>query len=206
LSRISREVRVFGDDIIVPIDAWPLVCDMLTTLGLKVNADKTFGTGKFRESCGTDAYDGVNVTKVSVLRMPQVGSPESVLSSVDVHNNLLMGGYTQTATFVRETVGRMRRYAFPVVPPLSGRVGWNSFDDLDNSYLRDRWNPDLQRREYLCTQPYSRVTREPSHGNLMMHQYFTEVKPGSSPFGERLGFITEVPPTKLGRRWVPLAA
>jgi hypothetical protein len=206
MARLSREVRVFGDDMIVPLDAWPLVCDMLSALGLKVNTDKTFGTGKFRESCGVDAYDGHLVSKVGVLRMPQVGSPESVLSSVDVHNNFLMGGYENTARLVRSTVTRFKQYVFPEVAPLSGLCGWYAFGDLDYTYLSSRWNPDLHRREYLCTQPRGRVHREPAHGNLMMLQYFTEVKPGLPANADRLGFINKEPSTTLSRRWVSLVA
>lgn len=62
----TREVRVYGDDIIVPKRYAIAVIDLLTAFGLKVNRNKTFLNGKFRESCGCDAYDGHRVTPVYI--------------------------------------------------------------------------------------------------------------------------------------------
>ena len=55
---------VFGDDIIVLTEAFPLVNHLLELLGYAVNADKSFGAGPFRESCGTDWFHGHNVRGV----------------------------------------------------------------------------------------------------------------------------------------------
>jgi len=52
---------VYGDDLIFPRDLHAYVQRTLEFLGFKVNLEKTFGTGRFRESCGTDWFDGVNV-------------------------------------------------------------------------------------------------------------------------------------------------
>lgn len=65
-SGSARNVSVFGDDMIVDTRAFSLVCDMLRIYGLKINMDKTFNTGCFRESCGADWYSGLNVRAVYV--------------------------------------------------------------------------------------------------------------------------------------------
>jgi len=55
---------VFGDDIIIPK---PLEADVLTLLrlcGFVVNREKSFFSGHFRESCGVDAYQGVDIRGV----------------------------------------------------------------------------------------------------------------------------------------------
>jgi hypothetical protein len=49
---------VFGDDIIVRSDAFDLVSQILELLGFKVNAEKSFNKGPFRESCGCDYFLG----------------------------------------------------------------------------------------------------------------------------------------------------
>lgn len=54
-------VSVYGDDIIVPIAAYPGVLDALSFFGFVVNVDKTFTDGPFRESCGKDYFFGKNV-------------------------------------------------------------------------------------------------------------------------------------------------
>lgn len=65
---------VFGDDIIVPTKYVYTVCDDLSTLGLKVNEEKSCTMGYFRESCGTDAFLGNCVTPVRIRKLPGRGS------------------------------------------------------------------------------------------------------------------------------------
>lgn len=55
---------VYGDDIIVAKDCVPELMRVLNALGFQVNQDKTFVDGKFRESCGGDYYDGIDVSSV----------------------------------------------------------------------------------------------------------------------------------------------
>lgn len=93
ISRASQEVQVFGDDIIIPTDCWEVLQGLLGHLGLKVNQSKTFGIGKFRESCGVDAFDGHDVTPTYSMTYPDVSRPESIISSVATHNNFVSRGY-----------------------------------------------------------------------------------------------------------------
>jgi hypothetical protein len=61
LNRVSSEKpnwSVFGDDIVVRSDAYPRVCHVLELLGFRVNAEKSFNIGPFRESCGCDFFKG----------------------------------------------------------------------------------------------------------------------------------------------------
>jgi len=61
LARVSSEKpnwSVFGDDIIVRSDAYDRVCHVLSMLGFRVNAEKSFNKGPFRESCGCDYFKG----------------------------------------------------------------------------------------------------------------------------------------------------
>jgi len=52
---------VFGDDIIVEARAFNLVCQILTRFGFTVNETKSYGSGPFRESCGSDFWSGYDV-------------------------------------------------------------------------------------------------------------------------------------------------
>lgn len=54
-------VSVFGDDIIVPADMAGDVIAVLRYCGFTTNTQKTFVSGRFRESCGGDFFDGVPV-------------------------------------------------------------------------------------------------------------------------------------------------
>lgn len=60
----TDNVTTFGDDIIVPVQAFDLLGLTLETLGFKVNKRKSFGKGAFRESCGADFFNGVDVRPI----------------------------------------------------------------------------------------------------------------------------------------------
>lgn len=57
LNRGSN-ASVYGDDIILPVKASGTLISLLQWLGFSPNKEKTFTTGKFRESCGGDYFDG----------------------------------------------------------------------------------------------------------------------------------------------------
>lgn len=60
---------VFGDDIIVQRKAYGRVAHLLSLLGFKVNQQKSFSEGPFRESCGLDFFKGFNVRPVFVRKL-----------------------------------------------------------------------------------------------------------------------------------------
>lgn len=55
---------VFGDDIIGPTQVYDKLVRLLDLLGFSVNKEKSFSEGFFRESCGSDFYQGTNVRSV----------------------------------------------------------------------------------------------------------------------------------------------
>lgn len=57
----TEDVSVFGDDIIIPQEACPVLYDVLAYFGFEVNEQKSFSFGPFRESCGGDFYQGIDV-------------------------------------------------------------------------------------------------------------------------------------------------
>lgn len=52
---------VYGDDIIIPVECYDYVVEMLEFFGFSVNKEKSFRDGPFRESCGSDFYNGYPV-------------------------------------------------------------------------------------------------------------------------------------------------
>jgi hypothetical protein len=57
----DRVFSIYGDDIIVQQSSALLVLEILKYCGFSANVDKTFIHGPFRESCGADYFEGVNV-------------------------------------------------------------------------------------------------------------------------------------------------
>jgi len=60
----ADRIVVYGDDVIVPTAYAVNAIEQLESFGLKINHDKSCTSGLFRESCGTDAFNGAEVTPV----------------------------------------------------------------------------------------------------------------------------------------------
>lgn len=107
--RVARkEIYVYGDDIIVPTDFYLQASETLEKVGLKVNETKSYYTGAFRESCGTDSFKGVNVTPIR-LRTPWAEQPSSdVYSSYVALANQFRGrGYCSSADYIWSRLERV---------------------------------------------------------------------------------------------------
>jgi hypothetical protein len=120
-------VRVYGDDIIVPIDIARPVMHELSSFGMKVNENKTFWTGKFRESCGKDYYDGTDVSVTYVRRLipSSLGNASEVASVVSLRNQLYKAGLWNTVRFLDDLIGRLA--PFPIVEDTSPVLGRHSY-------------------------------------------------------------------------------
>lgn len=203
LRKACREVLVFGDDIIVPEDIGKPLQDVLGHLEFKVNRQKTFGTGRFRESCGCDAYNGEDVTPVRITHVPDKSRPESIISSVEMSNNFLFRGLWHTAAYIESMV----HYAFP-----GNRIAYGSMDSEQfcfklwgfrlGQYNRTRFNYDLQRTELQVTIPNGKVTRTADRLHSRLLQYFTEAP---KPTTKWAGGVALRPKLNLRLRWVPIA-
>lgn len=58
LSR--REVSVYGDDVILPVEAFDLYSRLCEAYGFTVNRTKSYSSSQFRESCGSHYFKGVD--------------------------------------------------------------------------------------------------------------------------------------------------
>lgn len=57
----TENVSVYGDDIIIPKDAFLLLRSVFEYLGFQINTAKSFVDGPFRESCGADWLLGLDI-------------------------------------------------------------------------------------------------------------------------------------------------
>jgi hypothetical protein len=58
----GNDFAVYGDDLVVPTKFAPRILALLKFFGFLPNPSKSFLDGPFRESCGTDWYEGCDVT------------------------------------------------------------------------------------------------------------------------------------------------
>jgi len=128
LSYVGK-VRVYGDDIIIPIGSVPYVSSVLARLGFKINTSKSFWTGKFRESCGGDYYDGTDVTPVRLRHMlPSSRSDIEELQSLVAFRNLLYwrGLWNTTSWLDNKIRSRNLLRHFPIVQSTAPCLGRQS--------------------------------------------------------------------------------
>ena len=143
LVRFRRKVRVFGDDILVPSDCAIAVMDKLEAFGLKVNTNKSFWTGRFRESCGGDYFQGEWVTPLRLGEMPPSSRQDvaALQNWVEFSNSLHFAGYWKSARYVADLVEGVLG-SLPVTSRSSAALSLKSF----HSGFRGRlgWDKDLQ--------------------------------------------------------------
>ncbi|DAD52015.1 TPA_asm: RNA-directed RNA polymerase, partial [ssRNA phage Gerhypos.4_42] len=173
LQGFATRVRVFGDDIIAPSDVYTVLASLLTTCGLKVNTSKSFYRGKFRESCGMDAYDGVDVTPAYFRQLPGPAAT-SFESIVECSNNFFMKGFWHAADYLKKILPEQDTRKILIKRVGSGAFGFASFCGDSITHLRERYNRDLHRVEVQVLAVTSKVTRTRGRGNGDLMQYFHE--------------------------------
>nr|QDH88743.1 MAG: RNA-dependent RNA polymerase [Leviviridae sp.] len=128
VMRASRRIRVYGDDIIIQTPYAQSGVNWLHDVGLKVNVKKSFLKGNFKESCGVEAFRGVDITPIYVRFRPDTGStePEVIGGLVSTSNQAWMRGLYSFSTCLRESIEERLGYTLPLVGKESGSLGWHS--------------------------------------------------------------------------------
>jgi hypothetical protein len=159
---VGRMVHVYGDDIIVPSAYAVGVLDSLQKYNCKVNTAKTFFTGRFRESCGVDAYLGEEVTPtyVGTLRPKNRRQASECISWVSTANLFYKRGYWRTSSlmfkYVERVLGRL-----PYLPEDAPGLGRYSFLGYSSA---TRWNEKYQRLEVRAWVPSPVFREDPLEG------------------------------------------
>jgi len=127
ISRLAGSVRVYGDDIIVPTDKAASVIEGLESFGFKVNRNKSFWTGPFRESCGREFLFGLPTSVVKCReKLPESQNcVKEIVSLVSFRNLLAQEGYSTTIDILDKEITYLLRGRFPFVEetsPVLGRV------------------------------------------------------------------------------------
>ena len=140
VNRFVGIVRVYGDDIIVPVEFVQDVMRQLSLMGSVVNQGKSFSEGHFRESCGKDYFSGEDVTTIRVRRTFPV-SPRDALecvSLVSLRNQAYMHGLWETARWLDGQIEGVLPH-FPTVSPTSQALGrWSLL-----GYETQKLHPEL---------------------------------------------------------------
>ncbi|UUW21251.1 MAG: RNA replicase beta chain [Sanya fiers-like virus 12] len=153
-------VSVYGDDIIVPKSVAGHLTAVLRYAGFRLNSDKSFVEGPFRESCGEDFWDGVRVRPFFMKR-----GLLCVRDLIHLHNGLkelsnesLGGKLAPTLEMIRKMLPDVvERHLRGVEPTTDDGYIWVEPDEAMSSKLV-AWHADWQRWTFpLCrTRPVMR--------------------------------------------------
>jgi hypothetical protein len=152
--REAREsVYVYGDDLIVRREVYSAILLHLPFFGLMFNEAKYCTAGFFRESCGMDAYRGVDVTPI---KLRSVWSHRNKLdigvisSYVALSNAAYRNGYIRVSERTRDLV-LGKTGPLPIFSNEdNGGLGFVRHDvctRVQPHGVRTRWNNELHHRE-----------------------------------------------------------
>jgi hypothetical protein len=143
------DIFVFGDDIVFPTKYYDGAVRALVRSGAIPNTTKTFRHGFFRESCGVDAFKGINVTPHRLRRL----DTETVAGAASLSTlacALVRSGYRSTADWIYRRLSRdWGRLHISNNPDSQGIFRYEScgLDTLLKYEDSVRFNTDLHRWE-----------------------------------------------------------
>jgi len=193
IQSYADRVRVYGDDIIVPVDTVPSVVRVLELFGSKVNRNKSFWTGKFRESCGKEYYDGHEVTIFrvrSILPSHRSDAPE-VISLISLRNQAYQSGYWGVARYL-DTLIEGLKLPFPNVESTSSVLGRISV----LGYSEERIHPTLHHPEVRGVMVRTRIPASQLEDEWALLKCL--LKQGFEPFADRRHLERQGRPQAVG--------
>jgi len=202
------KVRVYGDDIIVPVEFVLAVVDNLETFGLRVNAKKSFWTGRFRESCGKEYFGGedVCIARIRDMLPRNRRSVSEMRSAVSLRNQLFKLGFVKPVEFLDDWIRKI--IPFPYVFETSSLLGrLTDVRKVHPHFLPSqeyKWDEKLQRllvRGVVVKSKFP-VSRLDDYGALM--KWF--LKRGDKPFEDRdhLLHSGRAVSSRINTRWGPV--
>lgn len=201
LMRAARHIRVYGDDIIVRSKYAHCVVHWLTLFGLKINERKSFLVGNFKESCGVDAYKGVDITPVYLKPRPDITStePNDIASLVSFANQCWFAGLYETSACISTEVESRLGYRLPLVSRNSGSLGWHSRQDA--SYAT-RWCSKLHQMLVRAPIVRSILRKDPLDGLAALLKFFHVPLIGRPP--NHLQYTSARFQLRISTKWVPV--
>jgi hypothetical protein len=206
IARFSRDIDVYGDDIIVPTHSRRIVQTALEAFGLRVNGSKSFSKGWFRESCGGDYYRGYDVTPIYLRHQcPDElhhSMAEQMMSLTETSNLLYRRGLWRTCQHLRDLLDSVLRSKTPRSPYEGPGLVYHSYMFSTSCRWNDAHQGFAQKR--VVFQPKKQKDPSTELGSLfrtllgMEHSPEREV---SSPTD--LTSSVKRGSFRMKRRWVP---
>ncbi len=150
----TKDVRVYGDDIIIPAEASERVTNVLKHFGFELNIDKSYSSGPYYESCGLHYFEGHDVSPIFQKEV----TDNLLQERVRLYNRIYRWGYRNGGIF-SSAVGPALRHLRKVFQINENEVKHGRIPAVpecvssDDGYLVDpRWIPKYNsNRGYYCS-------------------------------------------------------
>lgn len=206
-AELSQKVYVYGDDIVLPSQCAQAVFDWLPEFGIKLNVTKSYVRSFFRESCGTHAYYGVDITPIFIRKFPAPSRVASMASLQATESQCFTKGYYVFADHLRRWIvktWRIRKIFLPLGVNAPGF--WRPESVLRylhrfTAAFSRRWDDNYQCPSYLVTH-YMNPAKDLVIGNEF-HANMRWIALGTKDFGSRHVRDVAEEGLVLRRRWTP---
>jgi hypothetical protein len=200
----TREsILVYGDDVIVPTAFAESAMTTLELFGLKINHSKSCTQGSFRESCGVDAFNGIDVTPVRFRTVWSESPRPDVYTSWIAYANQLWDRQCYTA--YEYIVARLEAIYGPI-PGEDMHLACPSLRcaSATKRDFKSRPNMHLQKMQYKVRVVKSPSVHQPIDGWSMLLRFFTEghkAKPSSlqNKVEGKFSHLMEEPPFSVSK-------
>lgn len=119
LQGSRRTVGVNGDDLIIVPKAYDILVRSLEACGFRVNLEKSFKFGLFKESCGGDYYEGVDVRPVYCKRLNALQDWYSLINRLSAWSTFHNVDISRTIAMMKRSI-RKPLLVSPYSPLTSG--------------------------------------------------------------------------------------
>ncbi len=170
----TREcIYVYGDDVIVPTTFVESAISILEEFGLKINRSKSCTQGFFRESCGVDAFHGIDVTPVRFRTVWDTRRRANVYESYIAYANAL---FARRCYNTYNLIVSKLEAVYGPIPDKTLNIECPSLvtSSARHTDFRTRTNKALQKREYKVWVTKSPTVSKEIDGWSMLLRYFTE--------------------------------
>jgi hypothetical protein len=156
-------ICVFGDDVLLPKQAYKLFSAFSAFLGFEVNLKKSFSSGYFRESCGAHYYAGVDCKPYylkdrirSVVGLYQAYNSVRLLSHRCMQKVACDVRFRSTCHFLYNSCPKTVRFRVPATAPNAGFI--SNFDEA--TPVRAKHQLDGYRYEGVVTRGLNRESED----------------------------------------------
>lgn len=139
----TTDVAIFGDDVVLPVEAFDTFRSFCSFLGFVVNVDKTYVNSPFRESCGTYFYNGIECKPIFLKKRPtRIGAYYAYTNSVRMLAHRLCLGFGCDRRLLRSY-----RLLIKTLPPALRLKGSYGFGDVFLHSNLDEANPSVIKND-----------------------------------------------------------